>query len=327
MSVEQVLRDPKDYRVKYPAIEPFNKGLLDVGNGHKIYFEECGNPSGKPVVFLHGGPGGGCDESHRCYFDPSVYRIVLFDQRGCGRSLPFAELNHNTTWDLVSDIEKIRNHLGIKKWLVFGGSWGSTLALAYAIKHTEQVKGLVLRGIFLCRPKEIYWFYQFGASHLFPDAWEKFLAPIPEDERGDMVSAYYERLISNDEEEKLEAARAWSIWEATLCRLVTDPKDIEAMTEPVKALPFARIECHYFINNAFMETNNWIIDNSYCLSNTPITIVHGRYDVVCPMESAWDLHKALPHAELKIIPVAGHSASEAAVTDELVRATDKYRDL
>jgi len=327
MSVEQVTREPKDYRQKYPAIEAYNTGYLDVGNGHSVYFEECGNPKGKPVVFLHGGPGGGCDEGNRSYFDPSIYRIVLFDQRGCGRSTPFAELNNNTTWDLVSDIDKIRKHLKIDKWVVFGGSWGSTLALSYAIKQPKQVKGLVLRGIFLCRPKEIYWFYQFGASHLFPDAWEKYLAPIPESERGDMVGAYYDRLTSNNEEEKLEAARAWSIWEATLCRLVTETKDIEAMTEPVKALPFARIECHYFINDAFMDSPNWILENSRTLENIPTVIVHGRYDVVCPLENAWELHKALPKSELKIISVAGHSASEPAITDELIRATDKFKTL
>lgn len=327
MPVEQILRDPKDYQTKYPAIEPFNSGHLDVGNGHQIYFEECGNPKGKAVVFLHGGPGGGCDEGHRSYFDPEVYRIVLFDQRGCGRSTPFAELNNNTTWDLVNDIEAIRKKLKISSWIVFGGSWGSTLALSYAINHTAQVKALILRGIFLCRPKEIYWFYQFGAHHLFPDAWEKFLEPIPQDERGDMVSAYYERLNSSDEEEKLAAARAWSIWEATLCRLVVDSRDIEAMTEPVKALPFARIENHYFINDAFFKSPNWIIENAQVLKKIPITIVQGRYDVVCPMESAWDLHKALPHAELQIIPVAGHSATEPAITDALLRTTDKFRHL
>jgi proline iminopeptidase len=314
-------------REKYPEIEAYNHGYLDVGNGHSIYFEECGNPKGQPVVFLHGGPGGGCDEGHRRYFDPAHYRIVLFDQRGCGRSKPFAELNHNTTWDLVADIERIRAHLNIDKWIVFGGSWGSTLSLSYAIKHPEQVKGLILRGIFLCRPKEIYWFYQFGAHHLFPDAWEKYTQPIPREERGDMVSAYYDRLISDNEEEKLEAARAWSIWEATLCRLESDPKDIEAFTEPVKALPFARIECHYFVNNAFMDSPNWILENIRHIQDIPTRIVHGRYDVVCPLENAWELHKAHPKAQLEIVAAAGHSASEPRMTDALIRATDDFRDL
>ncbi len=314
-------------REKYPEIQPFNHGFLEVGDGHRVYFEECGNPRGKPVVFLHGGPGGGCDEGHRRYFDPENYRIVLFDQRGCGRSTPFAELAQNTTWHLIEDIEKIRQHLKIDKWLVFGGSWGSTLSLCYAIKHPERVKGLVLRGIFLCRPKEIYWFYQFGAHHLFPDAWEKYVAPIPVSERGDMVGAYYERLISDNENERLEAARAWSIWEATLSRLVTDPKDIETFTEASKALPFARIECHYFINNAFLDSPNWILENIHRIREIPGTIVHGRYDVVCPVENAWELHKAWPESKLEIITTAGHSASEPGIVDALVRATDAYRNL
>jgi proline iminopeptidase len=314
-------------RDKYPEIEPYNHGMMDVGNGHQIYFEECGNPQGKPVVFLHGGPGGGCDEGHRRYFDPQTYRIVLFDQRGCGRSLPFAELAHNTTWDLVGDVERLRERLKINRWVVFGGSWGSTLALSYAIKHADRVKALVLRGIFLCRPKEIYWFYQFGAHQLFPDAWEKFVAPIPSGERGDMVGAYYERLISDNEVEQLEAARAWSIWEATLSRLVTDPKDIEAFTEAKKALPFARIECHYFTNNAFMDSPNWLLENIRAIREIPGVIVQGRYDVVCPMESAWDLHKAWPEARLEIVATAGHSASEPGIVDGLVRATDEFRKL
>jgi proline iminopeptidase len=314
-------------REKYPEIVPYNHGFMDVGNGHQIYFEECGNPQGQPVVFLHGGPGGGCDEGHRRYFDPSVYRIVLFDQRGCGRSLPFAELSHNTTWNLVSDIELLRERLKINRWVVFGGSWGSTLALCYAIQHPERVKGLVLRGIFLCRPKEIYWFYQFGAHHLFPDAWEKFVAPIPQGERGDLVSAYYERLISDNEEEQLEAARAWSIWEMTLSRLVTEPSDIERMTDAKNALPFARIECHYFNSNAFLDSPNWIIENISRIREIPGVIVHGRYDVVCPLENAWELNKAWPEAKLEIIATAGHSASEPGIVDALVRATDAFRNL
>lgn len=311
---------------KYPEIEPYNHGHLDVGHGHSVYFEECGNPNGLPVVFLHGGPGGGCDEGHRRYFDPEKYRVVLFDQRGCGRSTPFAELNHNTTWDLVDDIERIRKHLNIDKWVVFGGSWGSTLSLSYAIQNPEQVLGLIVRGIFLCRPKEIYWFYQFGAHHLFPDAWENYLAPIPEEERGDMVSAYYDRLISDDKEVQLEAARAWSIWEATLCRMETDPKDVELFTEPVKALPFARIECHYFVNNAFMDTSNWILENVQKIAHIPGRIVHGRYDVVTPLENAWELNKLWDKASLEIIPRCGHSASEPQLVDALIRATDDFAD-
>ncbi len=314
-------------RAKYPDINPYNQGMLDVGNGHQVYFEECGNPKGIPVVFLHGGPGGGCDEGHRSYFDPNAYRIVLFDQRGCGRSTPFAELNNNTTWDLVADIERLRERLSIKNWMVFGGSWGSTLALSYAIKHPDRVKGMIVRGIFLCRPKEIYWFYQYGAHHLFPDAWENFVAPIPACERGDMINAYWTRLNSDDEEEKLAAARAWSIWEATLCRMETDPKDVELFTEPVKALPFARIENHYFVNDAFMETPNWILDNTHKFAHIPGRIVHGRYDVVCPLENAWELNKLWTAAELEIIPRCGHSASEPQLVDALIRATDEFRNL
>ena len=245
----------------YPPIEPFNKGMLKVSDLHTLYWEESGNPQGNPVVFLHGGPGGGVNPEQRCFFDPKVYRIILFDQRGSGQSLPCAELKENTTWNLVKDIETIREMLKIDKWVVFGGSWGSTLALTYAISHPNRVKALILRGIFLCRPSEIQWFYQEGASQIFPDVWDSYLAPIPESERGDLVKAYYKRLTSEDSAVRLEAAKAWSKWEAATSRLIVDPASIEEFDEPEYALSFARIECHYFINNAFFETNNWILEN------------------------------------------------------------------
>lgn len=311
----------------YPPIEPFNKGMLKVSDLHTLYWEESGNPQGNPVVFLHGGPGGGVNPEQRCFFDPKVYRIILFDQRGSGQSLPCAELKENTTWNLVKDIETIREMLKIDKWVVFGGSWGSTLALTYAISHPNRVKALILRGIFLCRPSEIQWFYQEGASQIFPDVWDSYLAPIPESERGDLVKAYYKRLTSEDSAVRLEAAKAWSKWEAATSRLIVDPTSIEEFDEPEYALSFARIECHYFINNAFFETNNWILENIEKIRHIPGVIVQGRYDVVCPARSAWDLHKAWPEAEFYFTADAGHAAAEPGTRSKLIEAADKFRGI
>lgn len=308
----------------YPEIEPFDTGRLKVSPIHELYYEQVGNPTGKPAVFLHGGPGGGIGTDYRRYFDPEVYRVVLFDQRGSGKSSPPASLEENTTWHLVSDIEQLREHLGIDTWQVFGGSWGSTLALAYAETHPDRVSELVLRGIFLCRPKEIQWFYQEGASAIFPDVWEEYLKVIPEAERADMVSAYYRRLTSEDDSVRLEAARAWSIWEGSTSKLFFDPEMIEKFADPEFALAFARIECHYFMNNAFFNSDNYLIENVKKLRDIASVIVQGRYDVVCPMMSAWDLHRAWPEAQLHIIADAGHSISEPGIIDALVEATDNF---
>jgi len=313
-----------ELKTLYDPIEPFDTGSLKVSPIHEIYYEQCGNPQGKPVVFLHGGPGGGISSDYRRYFDPKVYRVVLFDQRGSGKSTPHASIEANTTWDLVEDIERLREHLNIRHWQVFGGSWGSTLALAYAETHPDRVRELVLRGIFLCRPKEIRWFYQEGASEMFPDVWEEYLNVIPENERADMVSAYHRRLTSDDEAVRLEAARAWSIWEGSTSRLFFDPAMIEKFADPEFALAFARIECHYFMNNAFFSSDNYLIENIGRIRPIPAVIVQGRYDVVCPLTSAWDLHRAWPEAQLNIIPDAGHSISEPGIIDALVRATDQF---
>jgi proline iminopeptidase len=309
----------------YPPIEPFDTGRLKVSSLHDLYYEQAGNPTGKPVVFLHGGPGGGLVDDYRRYFDPKVYRIVLFDQRGSGKSTPHASIEENTTWDLVADIEKLREQLGIDRWMVFGGSWGSTLALAYAESHPERVTELVLRGIFLCRPEEIQWFYQEGASWMFADVWEEFEKVIPESERSDMVSAYYRRLTSEDEKTRVEAARAWSIWEGSTSKLFFDSKSIERFADTEFALAFARIECHYFMNNCFFETDNYLVENVDRIRQIPCVIVQGRYDVVCPMTSAWDLYRAWPEADLGIIPDAGHSITEPGIIDALVDATDRFR--
>jgi proline iminopeptidase len=311
-------------KILYDPIEPFDIGRLRVSPIHELYYEQVGNATGKPVVFLHGGPGGGVSADYRRYFDPKVYRVVLFDQRGSGKSTPHANIEENTTWDLVADIERLREHLGIKRWQVFGGSWGSTLALAYAETHPDRVSELVLRGIFLCRQKEIRWFYQEGTSAIFPDVWEEYLKVIPESERADMVSAYYRRLTSDDGAVRLQAARAWSIWEGSTSKLFFDASMIEKFADPEFALAFARIECHYFINNAFFPTDNYLIENVGSIRGIPGVIVQGRYDVVCPMMSAWDLHRAWPEAQLKIIPDAGHSISEPGIIDALVEATDQF---
>ena len=308
----------------YPSIEPRLHGWLDVGDGHEIYFEESGNPDGKPCVFVHGGPGGGSSPEGRQFFDPERYRIIVFDQRGCGRSRPHASLEANTTWHLVSDIERLRESLNIKQWLVFGGSWGSTLALAYAQTHPEAVTELVLRGIFLLRPQEIHWFYQEGASALYPDTWQNYLAPIPEAERGNLLQAFHKRLTSDDEATRLAAARAWSVWEASASFLIQNQDFMEKLDAPDAALAMARIECHYFINDGFFDSPNELLENIDRIRHIPTVIVQGRYDVVCPPVTAWDLHNAWPEAEFNLIPNAGHSAFDPANTQALVAATDGF---
>jgi proline iminopeptidase len=314
-------------RTLYPAIQPYNTLQLAVTQPHILYVEECGNPKGLPVLFLHGGPGAGCEAYHRQFFDPEKYRIVLFDQRGCGRSTPHAELQGNTTQALVDDIESIRHYLHIDKWVVFGGSWGSTLALIYAQIHSEQVLGLVLRGIFLCRQREIDWFYQEGASRIFPDVWEKFLEPIPADERHALVKAYYQRLTSDDEFTRMQAAKAWSLWEGRTANLISKQSVLNHFGDGHTALSLARIECHYFMHNSFLRENQ-LLDDAHKLKDIPGVIVQGRYDVICPLESAWELHRAWPQSILQIIPDAGHSATETGITSALVKATDDmHRDL
>ncbi|MDB4992616.1 MAG: pip [Myxococcaceae bacterium] len=308
----------------FPALEPFRTGMLRVSPVHELYFEESGNPQGKPVVFVHGGPGAGTSPKQRCFFDPAKYRIVLFDQRGCGKSTPHASLEENTTWHLVGDMESLREHLGIDKWQVFGGSWGSTLALAYAVRHPDRVSELVLRGIFLLRKSEIDWFYQGGASALFPDAWEDYLAPIPEEERGDLLSAYHARLTSDDAAVRQEAARAWSVWEGRTSNLAPNVELITNMGGDDFSLAFARIECHYFTHKGFFEPETELLDSVSRLRHIPAVIVQGRYDVVCPMETAWALHRAWPEADFKVVGDAGHSAFEPGITHELVSATNRF---
>lgn len=310
-------------RILYPDIQFNVKHSLAVDAVHTLYVEECGNPQGLPVVFLHGGPGAGCEPYHRRLFDPQRYRIVLFDQRGCGRSAPHAELAGNDTQNLIGDIEQIRAQLGIDRWLVFGGSWGSTLALVYAQAHPQRVLGLVLRGIFLCRPRDIQWFYQNGASNVFPDYWEDYLRPIPESERGDMVSAYYQRLTGDDEVARMAAAKAWSIWEGRTATLRPSPSVVEHFNASHTALSLARIECHYFMHDSFLEPDQ-IVRDAPRLAAIPGVIVHGRYDMVCPINQAFALHAAWPQAELKVIADAGHSASEPSIVDALVDATDMF---
>lgn len=309
-------------RVLYPAINPYHQFELAVTPPHRLYVEESGTPDGIPVVFLHGGPGSGCEAYHRQFFNPQKYRIVLFDQRGAGRSTPHAELSNNTTQDLVNDIEAIREKLGIDRWVVFGGSWGSTLALAYAQTHPQRVSGLILRGIFLCRQREIDWFYQEGASRIFPDVWQHFLEPIPVNERHDMVTAYYKRLTAQDEFTRMQAAKAWSLWEGRTATLISRQSVIDHFGDPHTALSLARIECHYFKNNSFLSQNQ-LLNNMSLLADIPGVIVQGRYDVICPLESAWELHQAWPGSILRIIPDAGHSATEAGILSELVNATDE----
>ena len=309
-------------RELYPEINPYNTFRLKVSDLHEIFVEESGNPNGKPVIFLHGGPGGGIEPVYRQYFNPDKWRIIIFDQRGCGQSTPHAELKDNTTWDLVDDIEKIREKLNIETWTVFGGSWGSTLSLSYSITHPNRCDALILRGIFLLRKKEINWFYQEGCSFIYPDAWEKYLSPIPEDERDDLVSAYYKRLTSDDDQVRIEAAKAWSIWEASTSKLFQSQKSLHSFDDSKVAEAFARIECHYFTNKGFFKTDNWLIENSDKIKDIPIEIVQGRYDVVCPMVSAWELHKALPSSNFYIIQDSGHSMTEDGIRSKLIELTD-----
>ena len=315
----------QERRSLYPEIEPFDSGMLKVSPLHTLYYEQCGNPNGKPAVFLHGGPGGGVNAKCRRFFDPKVYRIVLFDQRGCGKSTPHAELTDNTTWDVVADIERLRKHLGIACWQVFGGSWGSTLSLAYAQTHPDKVTELVLRGIFMLRRWELEWFYQKGCDALYPDAWETFLAAIPEVEHGDLMSAYHRRLTSPDSATRVAAARAWSVWEGATSFLHQDAGYINSSAEDEFALAFARIECHYFVNGGFFEHDDQLLRNVDRIRSIPSVIVQGRYDVVCPIRSAWDLHRAWPQADLRIVQDAGHSAFEPGITHELIEATDRFR--
>jgi len=304
----------------FNSIKPYVSHHIMVDDIHSLYIEECGNPSGLPVVFLHGGPGAGCAPYHRRYFDPDVYRVILFDQRGCGKSTPHASLENNTSWDLVADIEAIRNHLKIQKWVVFGGSWGATLGLLYAQTHPGSVSGLILRGIFLARDQDVKWFYQQGASKLFPDYWEKFIELIPESERDDMLGAYSRQLTGDNEIQQLRAARAWSIWEGMTATLQTDQGVVDSFSNSHSALSIARIECHYFMHQCWLEPNQ-LINNIEMIRHIPGYIVHGRYDVICPVEQAWELSSAWPEAELSIIGDAGHAIVEAGITDALLRIT------
>jgi proline iminopeptidase len=310
----------------YPHLSPYRTGFLRVSKLHEVYFEESGNPQGVPAVFLHGGPGGGTEAKMRRFFDPRRYRIVLFDQRGSGKSRPHASLIDNTTWDLVADMERLREHLSIERWLVFGGSWGSTLGLAYAQTHPERVTHLVLRGIFLLRRWELEWFYQNpgGAAALYPDLWEHYIEPIPPEERGDMMAAYYRRLTSQDPSELSRAAKAWALWEAATSFLRRNSLYTAKLGQDTHSEAFSRIECHYFVNGGFLETPNQLIDNVGRIRHIPAVIVQGRYDIVCPTRSAWELHRAWPEAELHIVPDAGHSAFENGNTHELIKATERF---
>jgi proline iminopeptidase len=313
-----------DRRPLYPAVEPFQSGMLRVSPLHEIYYEVCGNPAGAPAVVCHGGPGGGSTPSMRRYFDPARYRIILFDQRGCGRSRPHAELRENTTWDLVADMEALRRHLGVEHWLVFGGSWGSTLALAYAQTHPDRATALVLRGIFTLRRAELLWFYQEGANWIWPDAWEAFVRPIPQAERGDLMAAYHRRLIGDDLAARLECARAWSVWEGGTVSLLPSEERVQSFGADSFALAFARIECHYFVNAGFFSSDDHLLRGAEAIRSIPGVIVQGRYDIVTPMRTAFDLKRAWPEADLRIVSDAGHAASEPGIIDALVRATDEF---
>jgi len=305
----------------YPPIHENRHFYLKVDDEHEIYVEECGSDDGVPVIFLHGGPGAGCELYHRQLFNPKKYRMILFDQRGCGRSHPHASLENNTTQHLIEDMEKIRKELGIDKWVVAGGSWGSTLALAYAEEHAANVLGLIVRGIFLCTQKEIQWFYQEGASHVYPDYWQDFIAPIPEDERGDLVQAYHKRLVGGNEIARMGAAKAWSLWEARTASLLPKKSVLEHFSDPRNALSIARIEAHYFVNKGFMEDDQ-LIRNAYKLKNIPGYIIHGRYDMICLLQQAHDLHKAWDNSEYYVVQGAGHSAGEVGISAALIKASD-----
>ena len=308
----------------YPALEPFRSGHLSVGDGHEIYFEESGNRNGKPVIMIHGGPGGGSNPTMRRFHDPERHRIILFDQRGCGRSTPHASLDNNTTWHLVADMETLRQELGIARWQLFGGSWGSTLALAYAQKHPDRVTELVLRGIFTLRRSELLWFYQDGASWVFPDSFAPYREHIPLAERGDMIAAYYKRLSGSDFATKLAAAKAWSMWEGSALSLYPDPERVRQFGDDVYALAFARIECHYFVNKGFFDSDDQLLRNIGSIKHIPCTIVHGRYDMCTPIKIAWDLHEAWPEADFRIVPDAGHAMSEPGIVHELLAAGQRY---
>jgi proline iminopeptidase len=307
----------------YPQVDPFDQRMLDVGDGHRIYVEQCGNPDGVPVIVLHGGPGGGCSPAMRRYFDPAHYRIILFDQRGCGRSRPHASVEANTTWHLVRDIEAIRKAMGVSRWIVFGGSWGATLALIYAQTHPSRALHLVLRGVFLMTKRELDWFYGGGAGQFWPDVWKRFLDPIPEDERHDLIRAYHRRLFSGDLSIETRHARAWASWENTLASIENDGPGGESPAEYARA--FARLENHYFINGGFLEEDGQILRNMDLLEEVPGTIVQGRYDMICPPVSAQRLHEAWPRSRLVIVPRAGHALSEPGISAELVRTTDQLR--
>ncbi|MBW8812385.1 MAG: prolyl aminopeptidase [Caulobacterales bacterium] len=307
----------------FPDNEPFASGFLPTGGPHEVFYEECGNPNGKPCVILHGGPGGAINPTMRRFFDPAKWRMALFDQRGCGKSRPNASLDDNTTWALIEDIERLRVRLGVEKWCVFGGSWGSTLALAYAITHPERVESLVLRGIFLLTQRELAWFYQDGASMMFPDAWARFCAPIPEAERGDMMAAYHKRLVHPDRRVQAEAAAAWSQWEGDTISIRGPEARPSKFNEIDFAIAFARIECHFFVNGGFFPTPNWLLENADKLKGIPGWIVQGRFDVVTPMESAWKLKGAWPDARMEVVWDAGHASTEPGIVDALVRATDQ----
>ena len=306
----------------FPEIKPYARHRLAVDDPHELYLDESGNPDGIPVLFVHGGPGGGCDQNSRRFYDPEKYRIITFDQRGAGRSTPHAELGLNTTQHLIADIEAIRTFLNIDKWVLFGGSWGSTLSLLYAQAYPEKVLGLVLRGIFLCRPKELQWFYQYGAHHVFPDYWKDYVKPVPEEKRDNFIAAYYELLTGSNEIKRMEAAKAWSVWEGRCSTLRPNHELAESFGEPHKALAMARIEAHFFVNDAFISDNQ-ILDNADKLAGIPGIIVHGRYDMVCPLENAVDLYDVWEDSELHIIRDAGHAAGEPSIADALVRATDE----
>jgi len=312
------------FRAPYPPIDPYDKGFLQVSDIHKLYYEQSGNPEGLPAIVLHGGPGGGSQAPYRQFFDPKRYRIIQFDQRGAGKSQPSACLEENTTWHLVEDIEKLREHLKVEKWVVFGGSWGSTLSLAYGQTHPSRCLAFVLRGIFTLRRTELIWFYQNGASHVFPDAWEDYISPIPEAERGDIIFAYYRRLTGTDEKEKLACARAWSRWEMATSKLFMDPKLLERAENDEFCMAFARVECHYFVNAGFFKKQGQLLEDAEKLRSIPGTIVQGRYDMVCPATTAWELHRRWPEADFHLVPAAGHSCGEPGIRTKLLDATDKY---
>jgi len=307
----------------YPPRDLLSEGFLETGDGHTIYYAECGNPHGAPALIVHGGPGGGSNATMRRFHDPRRTRIILMDQRGCGRSRPNASIENNTTWHLVEDMERLRRHLAIERWQLFGGSWGSTLSLAYAVTHPERVTSLILRGIFLLRRSELAWFYQDGCSALFPEPWDSFTGAIPPEERADMIGAYYKRLIDPDPAVHLPAAEAWSVWEGSTLSLIEDAARVRSFAHPAYALAFARIECHYFVNDGFFACDGWLLDQVPRLAGIPGVIVHGRYDVVTPVRNAWDLKTAWPSAELRIVPDAGHAMTEPGIVHELVRATSQ----